>query len=51
MTFWAVELKRGRTNLVDNELSGRPKPATTTGNIEKIHQMVLDDRRKLRLER
>ncbi|KMQ83449.1 histone-lysine n-methyltransferase setmar [Lasius niger] len=43
--FWAAEFKRGRTSLVDDERSGRQKTATTTDNIEKVHQMVLDDRR------
>lgn len=37
-----AEFKRGRTSLAD-ERSGRPTTVTTTDNIEKIHQMVLDD--------
>ena len=43
--FWAAEFKRGRTNLGDDERSGRPKTATTDDNIAQVHQMVLDDRR------
>lgn len=41
---WAAKFKRDRTSLVDDERSGRPT-ATTTDNIEKVHQMILDDRR------
>ncbi|KYN15691.1 hypothetical protein ALC57_12093 [Trachymyrmex cornetzi] len=40
-----VEFKRGRTSLADDERSGRPTTATTTDNIEKIHQMIMDNRR------
>lgn len=43
--FWAAEFKRGRISLADDERSGRPKTATASDNIKKIHQMVLDDRR------
>ncbi|XP_020296620.1 putative uncharacterized protein FLJ37770 [Pseudomyrmex gracilis] len=43
--FWAAEFKRGRTSLVDDERSGRPKTAITDDNIAQVHQMVLDNRR------
>lgn len=39
-----AEFKRGRKNMGDDEYWRRPKPATTDGNIAKVHQMVLDDR-------
>lgn len=42
---WAAEFKRGRTSLQDDEREGRPKTATTPEIIEKVHTMVLDDRR------
>lgn len=42
--FWAAEFKRGRTSLVFDERSGRPKTATTGDNIAQVHQMVLDNR-------
>ena len=45
MKFWAVEFKRGRKSLGDNERSGCPKDATAYENIAKVPQMVLDDRR------
>lgn len=41
---WTVEFKRGRTR-ADDERSGRQTTATITDNIEKVHQIVLDDHR------
>ncbi|GFX18640.1 hypothetical protein TNCV_3311011 [Trichonephila clavipes] len=43
--LWAVEFKRGRKSLGDDELSERPGTETTDENITKGHQMVLDDDR------
>lgn len=42
---WAAEFKRGRTSLEDDPREGRPKTATTPETIEKVHDIVLDDRR------
>ncbi|XP_014486574.1 PREDICTED: putative uncharacterized protein FLJ37770, partial [Dinoponera quadriceps] len=42
---WAAEFKRGRTSLKDDPRKGRPKTATTPETIEKVHNIVLDDRR------
>ncbi|XP_014478528.1 PREDICTED: putative uncharacterized protein FLJ37770 [Dinoponera quadriceps] len=43
--MWAAEFKRGRTSLEDDSREGRPKTATTLETIEKVHYIVLDDRR------
>jgi len=46
---WTVEFKRGHTSLIDDECSERSITATTIDNINKIHQMILDRRIKIRL--
>lgn len=45
VSFWVAEFKRGRTHTNDDPRSGRPKTATTPEIIDKIHDMVLADRR------
>ena len=45
MKKWAAEFKRGRESLEDDPRSGRPSTATTQENIDRIHQMVMSDRR------
>lgn len=39
------EFKRGLTNFIDNERSGRPKTATISDNIENVRQSVIDNGR------
>ena len=42
---WTAEFKRGRTSVEDEQRSGRPKDALTEETIEKIHDIVMNDRR------
>ena len=41
---WAAEFKTGKESLEDDLRSGRPSTATTQENIDRIHQMVMNDR-------
>jgi histone-lysine N-methyltransferase SETMAR len=40
---WVNEFKRGRESLVDDPHSGRPKTATNSDMVEKVHKIVLED--------
>ncbi|XP_025829860.1 uncharacterized protein LOC112904322 [Agrilus planipennis] len=42
---WVSEFKKGRVSTSDGPRSGRPVEVTTPDMIEKIHQIVLGDRR------
>ena len=42
---WAAKFKRGRESLADDPRSERPSTAITQENIDRIHQMVMNDRR------
>jgi histone-lysine N-methyltransferase SETMAR len=47
--FWMAEFKRGRTSIETIPSTGRPKEVTTEEMINKVHDVVLNDRRiKLR---
>lgn len=43
--LWVNEFKRGRTSIKDAPRSGAPKTAVTPEVIDKVHDMVLADRR------
>ena len=42
---WSAELKRRRKSLEDDSRPGRPVTVSTKANIDKIHDMLLSDRR------
>ncbi|UYV61167.1 SETMAR [Cordylochernes scorpioides] len=42
---WAAEFKRGRISLEDDPCQGQRKTANIPETIEKVHNIVLDDRR------
>ena len=43
--FWIDEFKRDRTSTKDEACPGRPVEATASAIIDKIHHIVMEDRR------
>jgi len=43
--YWFNEFKHGRTSVFDKERPGRPIEVTTEDMVNKIHDIVLADRR------
>ncbi|KAG5345034.1 SETMR methyltransferase, partial [Acromyrmex heyeri] len=43
--YWFNEFKRGRSSVFDEERPGRPADVVTEEIVEKIHDMILADRR------
>ncbi|EFN60336.1 Putative uncharacterized protein FLJ37770, partial [Camponotus floridanus] len=43
--YWFNEFKRGRTSVFDEERPGRPADVVTEEIIQKVHDMILADRR------
>ncbi|KAG5341710.1 SETMR methyltransferase, partial [Acromyrmex heyeri] len=43
--YWFNEFKRGRSSVFDEERPGRPADVVTEEIIEKVHDMILADRR------
>ena len=43
--YWYNEFKRGRTSIFDEKRPGRPIEVTTEDMVNKIHDIVLADRR------
>lgn len=42
---WVSSFERGKTSIQDEPRSGRPISASTQENIEKVHEMILENRR------
>ena len=47
---WYTKFKRGEMSTEDGERSGRPKEVVTDGNIKKIHNVILNDRKMKLME-
>ncbi|KAG5311084.1 SETMR methyltransferase, partial [Acromyrmex insinuator] len=43
--YWFNEFKRGRSSIFDEERPGRPTDVVTEEIVEKVHYMILADRR------
>lgn len=41
---WAAEFRRRRESLENDSMSGRPATATTEVNINRVYNLVLDDK-------
>ncbi|XP_067667447.1 protein GVQW3-like [Haliotis asinina] len=45
MKRWVKEFQRGRESLNDDPRTGRPSTSTTQANIDKVHQLMMGNRR------
>lgn len=45
MQKWSAEFRRGRQSLENDPKSGHRTTETTEENIERVHYMMIDDRR------
>jgi transposase len=43
---WQSRFKAGRMSVEDNERSGRPSTSKTTENVERIRELIYEDRRR-----
>ena len=43
--YWFNEFKRGHSSVFYKERPGRPADVVTEGIVEKVHDMILTDRR------
>jgi hypothetical protein len=44
---WFRHLKNGRMSVDDDERSGRPSTGTTTENVAKVQEAILEDRKRM----
>ena len=47
--LWYNRFKKGREDVNDDTLPGRPSQSTTDENIEAVKKMILDNRREVKV--
>lgn len=45
MQKWTVEFRKGRESFENYPGSGRSETAATEGNVDRVHRMLMDNRR------